>query len=98
MRLILFLMMITGAATAIASENTIAQKCMRTAEKYANENGGKPWSDNANFENYFGNICVVRVRQICDVSPYDSYNLRYIIDMVTWTVNHFEVDGCVNWP
>jgi len=95
---IFFLMMLAGAANANNIDDNIAQKCMSTAKNYAMENGGQPWSEDAEFITTRFNTCIVRVSQVCDQLPHQPYNKHYIIDMRSWTVQYFEVDGCVNWP
>ncbi|MGE3684226.1 MAG: hypothetical protein AB7G93_21095 [Bdellovibrionales bacterium] len=95
---LIFLMMLAGIARAERLQTEIPQKCMDVARQYANEHGGEPWSDDANFVRTVGNSCLVRVSQTCDKAPYLRYNKTYNIDMVTWTVSYFEVDGCVDGP
>lgn len=97
MSLVVFIFL-TGLARAESSQIDVSQACVRVAHQYAIDHGGQPWSEDATYVRSIHNTCLVRVSQTCDFPPFDRYGKTYVIDMATWAVLYFEVDGCVNGP
>ena len=95
------LMLLLSAMSLMAHAEThadnITDRCLSVAKQHADEHGG-PWSDDAEYAGATEQTCSVRVTQTCHIPPYERYNMKYMIEMSSWTVSYFEADGCFYWP
>lgn len=105
MRILILALFLVSSSSAFAwvecrdllpGDDSVPGLCCATAYRYATKWGGQPWSDDAWFENAFGNFCHVYVTQVGDHGQ-PCHNI-YAINMLTWENDMLMESGCRDVP